>query len=104
MDEALAKVPEEVVVAGFRLRRDEPTARLGKLLFHLQSGETAQDEVDIGGRKCLNAEAAVVESDAHRADGHFRFLVKRQRWRRVERDQVPDQLRATVRQTLASNK
>ena len=77
-------------MAILRLRSDEPTARLGKLLLHPQSGEGTEDALDVGWRECLNAEAAEIESDAHRADRHLRFLVKRQRWRRVKRNQVPD--------------
>jgi len=77
-------------VAGLGLICDEPTTRLGKLLLHLQSGESAEDALDIGRRKCLNAETTIIESDAHRADRHFRFLMKRQRWRLVKRNQVPD--------------
>jgi len=65
-------------VARLQLRLDEPTARLGKSLLHPQTGESAEDALDIGCRKYLNAEAAVVESNAHRADRHFRLLVKRQ--------------------------
>jgi len=56
--EPLAEVAQKVVVARFRPRRDKPTARLGKSLFHLQSGESAEDALDIGCRKCLNTEAA----------------------------------------------
>src|SRR5713101_8594887 len=97
MHESLAEVAQEVVVAQFRLRLNEPTARLGKSLLHPQSGESTEDALDIGWRECLNAEAAEVESDAHRADRHFRLLVKRQRWRRVKRNQVPDQLRPAIR-------
>src|SRR5215470_10589734 len=101
MHESLAEVAEEVVVACLRLRRDEPTARLGKFSLHTQPGERAQDALDIRCRKCLNAETTVVESDAHCGDGHFRFLVKRERWRRVKCDQVPNQLCAAIGWTLA---
>src|SRR6266478_7994327 len=101
MHESLAEVAQEVVVARLRFRRYEPTARLGKSLLHPQSGKSAEDALDIGCRKGLNAEAAVVESDAHRADRHFRLLVKRQRWRRVKGNQVPDQLCLAIRWTLA---
>src|SRR6266478_5078082 len=97
MHESLAEVAQEVVVARLRFRRYELTARLGKSLLHPQSGESAEDALDIGCWKCLNAEAAVVESDAHRADSDFRLLVKCQRWRRVEGNQVPNQLRAAIR-------
>ena len=69
-------------MARLRLLRDEPTARIGKSLLHAQSRESAEDALYIGGRKCLDAEAAVIESDAHRADRRFWLLVKRQRWRR----------------------
>jgi hypothetical protein len=62
-------------VARLRLRCDKPTARLGKSLLHPQSGESAKDALDIGRRKYLNAETTVVESDAHRGDRRFRFLM-----------------------------
>src|SRR5215469_8216138 len=97
MNESLAEVAEEVVIARLRLPRDEPTARIGKLSLHTQPGERDQDALDIRCRKCLNAEATVVEPDAHRTDRHFRLLVKRERWRRVKRNQVPDQLGSAIR-------
>ncbi len=85
------------------LRHDEVTGRLRKSLLHPQSREGAEDSFDIACRKCLNPEAAVVESDAHRAHRHLRLLVKRQRWRRVERNQVPDELRPAIRDALNSD-
>src|SRR5262249_16921296 len=100
-DEPLAKVVQEVVVTGLRLRLHQPAACVGKLLLHLQTRESAEDALEIARRQRLNAETTVVETDPHRAYRDLRLLVQRERWRRVERDQVPDELGPAIRKTLA---
>src|SRR5687768_11800647 len=76
-DEALAKIPEEVVGGCLRPRGHEPTARLGKFLLHVKAREFTEDLLHLLGRDQLDAEPAIVEPDAHRAQGDFRLLVKR---------------------------
>src|SRR5262249_50252380 len=98
------KVSQEVVVTRLRLRRDEPIACLGKSLLHLQARERPDDAFDIAWRNCIDAEAAVVEPDAQRAYRNLWLLVKRQRWCRVQGNQVPNQLGTPIREVLASDK
>src|SRR5262245_14681381 len=84
-------------MARLRFFGDEATARIGKSLLHLQAWEGAKDAFEIARRKRLNAETPVVETDPHRAHSHLRLLVERERWRRIERDQIPDELGAAIR-------
>src|SRR5262245_32136259 len=97
----LAEVAQKVVGTRLRLCRDEPAAAVGKSFLHLQAWEGAEDALDVVCGQRLDAEATVVESNTHRAHRDLRLLVKRKRRRRVERDQVPDELDTAIRETLA---
>src|SRR5262249_20926430 len=96
-NEPLAEVAQEVVVTRLRSFGNEPTARVGESLLHLQPWKSAEDAFEITRRKRLNAETTVVETDPHCAHRHFGFFVEGERRRRVERDQVPDQLDTAIR-------
>jgi len=49
----------------------------------------------------LEAQKAVVQTDAHRPDCNFRFLVEREGRRRVERHKILNQLHAAIGKTMA---
>src|SRR5689334_13456273 len=96
-DEALAEIAQKIVVTRLRLCDYEVTARLGEFVFHLETRKCSEDFGHFCWRDQVEAEPAIVEPYAHGAQSHFRLLVERDRWCRVEGDKVPDELRAAGR-------
>src|SRR5262249_13699835 len=97
---ALTEISQEVVGACLWPRCDEMAARLGKTMLHLEPRELFENLRHFDGwDHCFETEAAIVKSDAHGAESHFRLFVKRDRCRRIEGDAIPYQLSTTLIET-----
>src|SRR5262245_24871191 len=96
----LTEISQEVVGACLWPRCGEMAARLGKTLLHLEPRESFEDLRHLeGSDHCFETEPAIVKSDAHRAESHFRLFVKRDRSRRIESYAVPYQLSTMLIET-----
>src|SRR5262249_2756854 len=84
-----------VVIRRFRLRLGDVAKASTHPVLHIQAREFANDPVDLARGKDVVLPANDIERDARGAQRDLGFLVHGDRWSRVERDAVPDQLRST---------
>src|SRR5262249_29372010 len=94
--EALAEIAREVVIRRVGPGLDDPAGGAGELALQAEPGDPIDDRSHLRPAQGLVPEPGPVERDARRAQRHLALLVEGDGGGRVERDAVPDQLRAAI--------